>query len=149
MSGNMVFEYAIAAQKSFDLVHAWRLGSDFDIPLIAEYTAVKPIELVRSFFSVDQPNVDIVDVKPVSENVIHGEVSSAPLDPPANRSFIVRLQEFTGRPATAVVSLPGKVKSASLLSLTEDKTVGSVVSLAPLTVNVGPYQTLTIRVDIE
>jgi hypothetical protein len=110
---------------------------------------VKPIETVHSFFTIDQPNVDIVDVKPLAENVIHGEVSSAPLDPPVNRSFVIRLQEFAGRPATAGVGLPGNVKSASLLNLTEDKTVGAVDSLAPLRVKIGPYQTLTIKVEIE
>ena len=149
MSGNMVFEYAIAGEKSFDAVGAWRLGSDFDLPLIPEYTSVKPVEPTHSFFTIDQPNVDIVDVKPLAENVIHGEVSSAPLDPPVNRSFVIRLQEFAGRPATAVVSLPGSVKSASLLNLTEDKTVGAVDSLSPLRVKIGPYQTVTIKVEIE
>ena len=149
VTGNMVFEYAFADGGSFDPVRAWRMGSDFDLPLRAEYVASRPQALVASYFSVDQPNVEIVDVKTVTDNVIHGEVSSAPLDPPVNKSFIVRLQEFAGKRTKVVVQMPRKLSAASIVSITEDRKVADVDSLSPLTVTINPYQTLTVRVDLD
>ncbi|HSU24766.1 MAG TPA: glycosyl hydrolase-related protein, partial [Pyrinomonadaceae bacterium] len=149
ITGNMVFEYAFTAGGIFDTVHAWRMGSDFDLPLRAEYVSSRPRALSTPFFSVDQPNVDIVDVKTLADNVIHGEVSSAPLDPPVNRLFIIRLQEFAGKQTKAVIHLPRPISSASIVSITEDRKVGDVDSVSPLTVTIKPFQTLTVRVDLD
>jgi hypothetical protein len=149
LTGNMSFEYAFAGGNVFDAVRAWRMGADFNLPLRAEYTAVKPREVSQSFFTLDQSNVEIVDVKPATEGVIRGEVSSAPLNPPVNKNFVIRLQEFAGRAATVKLGLPREVKSASVVSLTEDKTIGTVDSISPLTVKIRPYQTLTIKVEIR
>jgi len=149
VTGNMVFEYAFADGGSFDAVRAWRIGSDFNMPLRAEYVASRPQALATSFFSVDQPNVVIVDVKSLTDNVIHGEVSSAPLDPPVNKAFVVRLQEFAGKRSKVVVQLPRKVSAASVVSITEDRKVADVDSISPLTVTINPYQTLTIRVELD
>ena len=149
LTGNMVFEYAFAGGAAFDPVQAWRMGSAFNLPLRATFTAVAPNAVRQGFFSVDQPNVQIVTVKTLSENVIRGEVSSAPLNPPVNKVFIVRLQEFAGRGGEVRVQLPAKVKSASIVSLTEDKELIRVSQTAPLTVSIRPYQTLTVKVEIE
>lgn len=149
VTGNMVFEYAFGDGGAFDPVRAWRMGSDFNLPLRAEYVASRPQVTSAAFFSVDQPNVNIVDVKSLTDNVIHGEVSSAPLDPPVNKSFVIRLQEFTGKRSRVVVQLPHKVSAASILSITEDRKIGDVDSLSPLTLTISPYQTLTVRVDLE
>jgi hypothetical protein len=81
--------------------------------------------------------------------VIHGEVSAAPLDPPTNKIFVMRLQEFAGRGATVKVTLPVRIKSASIVSLTEDKVLAPIGQVAPLTLEIKPYQTLTVRVEIE
>ena len=61
-----------------------------------------------------QPNVQIVDGQNVSDSVVRGEVSATPLDPQLNKVFIIRLQEFAGKAATAQVNLPVKIKSAQL-----------------------------------
>ena len=108
-----------------------------------------PAELSRSFFSVDQPNVEIVVVKPLADTTIRGEVSASPLDPPVNKVFIIRLQEVTGKATTVRVGLPAKVKSASLVNLTEDRVLNDVTSTAPLTINMRPFETATVRVEIE
>jgi hypothetical protein len=149
VTGNMVFEYAFADGGAFDVVRAWRMGSDFNLPLRAEYVASRPQALSASFFAVDQPNVEIVAVKSLTDTVIHGEVSSAPLDPPVNRSFIIRLQEYTGKRTKVVVQLPQKLSAASIVSITEDRKVADVDSISPLTVTIDPYQTLTVRVELE
>jgi hypothetical protein len=149
VKGSMVFEYALAAAGTFDPVRARRMGANFNLPLLAQYTQVKPQALSQSFFATDQPNVEIVVVKPLTENTIRGEVSSAPLSPPVNRSFIIRLQEFAGRPATTRISLPATVKSASLVSLTEDKVLKQITQISPLTVILKPYETATVRIEIE
>ena len=149
LDGNYVFEYAISSAGVFEPVQAWRLGSQFNLPLRAQYADIPAQQLTGSFFSVDQPNVQIVTVKPFSDTIIRGEVSAAPLDPQVNKMFVIRLQEFAGRAANARVSLPVKVKSASLVNLTENKVLGAISQTAPLTVSMKPYETATIKVEIE
>ncbi|MEQ1764075.1 MAG: hypothetical protein ABL984_13150, partial [Pyrinomonadaceae bacterium] len=149
LKGNLVFEYAFSASGLFDPVAAWRLGSGFNVPLRAQYVTVKPMLNNASYFSVDQPNVQIVTVKPLADSVIKGEVSSAPLNPKPNKTFAIRLQEFTGRAGNVQITLPAKIKSASIVSLTEDREISKVTLIAPLTVAIRPYQTLTVKVEIE
>lgn len=149
LKGNLVFEYAFSASGVFDPVAAWRLGSGFNVPLRAQYVSAKPVGGQSSFFSVDQPNVQIVTVKPLADSIIKGEVSSAPLNPKPNKLFAIRLQEFAGRGGDVRITLPAKVKSASIVSLTEDREISSVSQIAPMTVAIKPYQTLTVKVEIE
>ena len=149
LSGNYIYDYAISSAGIFDPVQAWRLGSDFNVPFFARYTQVAPVEKSQGFFSIDQANVQIVDVKVLSDNVIHGEVSASPLDPPVNKVFVIRLQEFTGKATTVKVNVPAKIKSAASMSLTEDKLVKNITQTAPLTVELKPYETATIRFEIE
>lgn len=148
LTGNYIFDYAVAGAGKFDEVRAWRMGADFNLPLGAFYTATPPSAPVTGFFSVDQPNVQIVTVKPLSDQTVRGEVSSAPLDPPLKNVFIVRLQEFAGRPATAQIGLPAAVKSAAFVSLTEDRLIQNISRIAPLTVELKPFETKTIRIEI-
>ena len=149
LGANYVYDYAVAASGLFDPVAAWRMGADFNLPLRAEYVQVAPLRPSFGFFSVDQPNVQIVDVKPLSDTVIRGEVSAAPLNPQANKVFVVRLQEFAGRSANVRISLPVKIKSASIVNLTENKILSPVAQTAPLTVSINPFQTLTVRFEVE
>jgi hypothetical protein len=149
LTGNMVFEYAFAAAGIFDPVRAWRMGSDFNLPLRAEFTQVKPLTVRQAFFTSDQPNIEIVNVKPLTENVIRGEVSSAPLNPQVIKIFIVRLQEFAGRGGRVKIGVPASVKNASRVSITEDRVLGPVSSVSPLTVDVKPFQTVTLKIEIE
>ncbi|HMJ09654.1 MAG TPA: hypothetical protein VK468_11650, partial [Pyrinomonadaceae bacterium] len=62
LDGNYIFDYAVAAGGIFDPVTAWRLGSAFDLPLRAQYVQTAPARASTGFFSIDQPNVQIVDV---------------------------------------------------------------------------------------
>ncbi len=149
LTGNYIFDFAFSAAGAFDPISAWRLGAGFNLPLTAKYTQTAPLAASRSFFSVDQPNVQIVAVKTLSENTIRGEVSANPLNPTRNREFIIRLQEFTGKATTAKVNFPLPIKSASIVSLTEDRTTGPVNQISPLTVSLRPFQTATIKVVIE
>lgn len=149
VKGNMVFEYAFATDGVFDPVRARRMGADLNLPLRSEYVQVKPQQLSGSFFSVDQPNVEITAVKPLTETAIRGEVTSAPLSPQVNKIFVIRLQEFTGRATTVKINLPAKIKNASRISITEDKVIEHISRIAPLTVDVKPYQTVTIKIEIE
>ena len=145
----MIFEYAVAAGGAFDPVRGWRMGSEFNVPLIAQYTTVAPITRSQGFFQIDQPNVDIVTVKTLTENAVHGEVTSAPLSPKVNKIFIVRLQEFAGRAANVTVSLPGTVKSASVMNITESVELRKLTDIAPLRVSMKPYECATVRIEIE
>lgn len=144
-----VFEYAFAAGTAFDAVKGWRLGSAFNVPLRARYVTSKPADSARSYFSIDQPNVQIVTVKPLAESSVRGEVSSNPLPPRHDKIYIIRLQEFAGKAATAKISLPSVVKKASIVSLTEDREIGNITQTQPLTISIKPFQTLTVKVEVE
>jgi hypothetical protein len=149
LGAKYVFDYAVRGGGKFDEVAAWRFGTEFNLPLRATYVETPPAELVRSFFSINQPNVQIVDVKPLSDTVIHGEVSATPLNPQINRVFVMRLQEFAGRAATAQINLPVKIKAAARLNLTEDEVLENLTQIAPLTIQLKPFETATIRFEIE
>jgi hypothetical protein len=71
------------------------------------------------------------------------------LNPRASTVFVIRLQEFVGRATTAEVTVPVKLRAAAILNQTEDKIRESVTSLSPLIVKLKPYETLTLRVEIE
>jgi len=143
-----VFDYAVRGEERFDEVAAWRFSAEFSLPLRPAFVETPPVALTRSFFSVDAPSVQILDVKPLSDTVAHGEVSATPLDPQLNRVFIIRLQEFAGRAVTARIDLPVKIKSAARLSLTEDRELESFAQISPLTVPLKPFETATIRFEV-
>ena len=149
LQGNYVFDYAFSSDAKFDEIKAWTLGANFNLPLRAGYIDDLPSNLSDSFFSVNQPNVQIVDVKALSDAVVRGEVSAAPLDPQLNKVFVIRLQEYTGKPATAQVNLPVKIKSAAILNLTESEVLKTISQISPLTVELKPFETKTIKVEIQ
>lgn len=149
LTGRMIFEYAFAADGVFDPVRAWRMGNDFNVPLRARYAAVPPADVTRSFFAVDQPNVQIVAVKTRTDNVVRGEVTSAPLNPAVNKEFIIRLQEFAGRGGDVRVTVPARVKSAALTNLTENVELRKIAAVSPLTVQMRPFETATVKIEIE
>ena len=144
-----IFDYAIAGGGKFDDVKAWRTGANFNVPLIGEYINALPNSLSDGFFAVVQPNVQIVDVKTVSDSTIHGEVSATPLNPQTNKIYTIRLQEFAGKAAIANINLPVKIKSAALINLTEDVVLQNISQIAPLTVSLKPFETATVKVEIE
>ena len=148
-TGNMIFEYAFAPEAAFDPVRARRMGDAFNLPLYARYVQARPQTMTRSFFTVDQPNVAIVVVKTLTEGVVRGEVTSAPLNPRVNKAFVVRLQEFAGRAGMVTIDLPVTVRAASVMNITEEKTIAPLTQLSPLRVDVKPYQTLTIKIETE
>jgi hypothetical protein len=144
-----VFDYALSAGDQWDAVSAWRFGAEFNLPLRAVYVDVPPVKLSESFFNINQPNVQLVVVKPLSDTVVHGEVSATPLDPQLNKKFIIRLQEFAGRATQVTINFPVSIKSASKLNLTEDVELEKITTISPLIVQVAPFATTTIRVEIE
>ena len=48
------------------------MGASFNVPLRAMYTDSVPDSPTRSFFGVDAPNVQIVDVKALSDSLVKG-----------------------------------------------------------------------------
>jgi hypothetical protein len=113
------------------------------------YVTVPPATAERSYFGVNQANVEIVTVKQLADTTVHGEVSANPLNPRPNHVFVIRLQEFAGRPATLQLTTPVKLRAAALLSLTEDHVLENVSTLSPLTIKLKPYETITLRIEIE
>ena len=125
------------------------MGANFNLPLLAEYTNNLPSSLSYSFFNINQSNVQIVDVKTISDSTIRGEVSATPLNPQLNKIFVIRLQEFAGKPATAQINLPVKIKSAQIVNLTESKVLQNVANISPLTVELKPFETKTVKFEIQ
>ncbi len=148
LAGRYVFNYAVAADGAFDDVRAWTLGADFNVPLLAQFVERVPAA-TESYFSVDQPNVQIVTVKSISDDVVRGEVSATPLDPQLTKSFVIRLQEFAGRATTVRLRFPARIRSASVVNLTERDVIEKLPASEPLTVAVRPFETKTIRFEIE
>lgn len=148
LTGRYVYNYAVAADGSFDAVRARMLGADFNVPLLARFNDGIPAP-TESFFGIDQPNVEIVAVTSASVDVAHGEVSATPLDPQLTKAFVIRLQEFAGRAVTANVRLPVIVKKASVVNLTESRVIGEIQSAAPLRISLQPFETKTVRIEIE
>ena len=146
---NNVFDYAIRSGGQWDSITAWRFGAEFNLPLRAVYVDTPPGQTSRSFFSIDQPNVQIVTVKTFSDTIVHGEVSATPLDPQLNKKFTIRLQEFTGRATQVKLNLPVPVKSAARVNLTEDVELEKISTIDPLSVQLGPFATMTIRLEID
>jgi alpha-mannosidase len=66
-----------------------------------------------------------------------------------NKIFIVRLQEFAGRGGSVRVNVPATVRNAAKMSMTEDRVVQNVNNVSPLTVSVRPYETVTLKIEIE
>ena len=85
LKGNYVFDYAIAGEGKFNEVEAWQMGANFNVPLYVNYVSAVPNQIDRSFFAIDQPNVQITTVKMFSDNIVKGEVSANPLVPPVNK----------------------------------------------------------------
>ncbi|MCC7307553.1 MAG: hypothetical protein IT173_08300 [Acidobacteria bacterium] len=149
MSGRYVYEYAVAGGSTRDDIVAKRLGQAFNLPLIAEYVQVPPSSSKEGYFAIDQPNVEIVTVKPAANNSARGDVSASPLDPPINKTFVIRVQEFAGKKTSATITLPAKIRSATMVDLTESKVLGDIAQISPLTITLQPYQTATIRVVMQ
>jgi hypothetical protein len=149
LEGNYVFDYALASDGAFDEVKAWTLGADFNVPLRGEYVGRLPSSLTYSFFKTDQPNVQIVDVKTLSDSTVRGEVSATPLDPQIKKVYVIRLQEFAGKSVNVKINLPVRIKSAEIVNLTESRTLGKVSNISPLTVDMKPFETKTIKFEIE
>ncbi|MEZ5347469.1 MAG: hypothetical protein R2681_18195 [Pyrinomonadaceae bacterium] len=144
-----VFDYAVAADGTFNDVTAWTMGANFNVPLRAQYIDRVPQSLSYSFFKTDKPNVQIVDVKSLSDSTVRGEVSAAPLDPQVQKVFVIRLQEFSGKSATVRIDLPVKIKSAEFVNLNESKTIGKLTKISPLIVEMKPFETKTIKFEVE
>lgn len=149
LSNGIAFDYAISAGGVFDQIAAWQAGANFNVPLRGIYVNVPPSAKERSFFSINQPNVQIVTIKPLFASVNHGEVGATPLNPQLNKVFVIRLQEFAGKATTASINLPVKIKSATMLNLTEDQITQNITTIVPLTVNLKPFETATVKVEIE
>lgn len=146
---NYIFDYAIAGGGKFDEVTAWQFGANFNLPFLANYVSVAPNETEKSFFAVNQPNVQIVAIKPIFTSISHGEVGATPLNPQINKIFVIRLQEFAGRATTAQIALPVKIKSAAILNLTENRVLQNISQILPLTVDLKPFETKTVKIEIE
>jgi hypothetical protein len=143
------FDYSLnASSGKFDDVAAWRFGSTFNVPLIAQFVTVFPKTATEGFFSVDQPNVEIVAIKPLADTTVTGEVSASPLDPKQTRVFIVRLHEFAGRTATVQLKLPVAAAKAQLLNLTEDRALQELSAGTSVSVTLKPFETATVRIDL-
>ncbi|MGH9612952.1 MAG: glycosyl hydrolase-related protein, partial [Bryobacteraceae bacterium] len=149
LGNSRVFDYAVSSTPApFDAVAAARFGRDFDIPPRAVYVPFAPPPS-RSFFAVDQPNIRIVTVKQAETNPSSAITPTNLEESVATGEFVMRLQEIAGRNTPrAAIALPGRVTSAEIVNLTEEKVIAKLPAATPLVVSLGPYQTLTVRFQL-
>jgi len=131
------YSYAVSAQAttSFDAVTASRMGWEFNLPL---QTVILPpntrtYSSEGSFLSLDADNVEILAFKPEES----GE----------RGYYIIRLQEISGDSTKVTVTTPFTIHEAERVTLTEDIQLSSL-SYDPLMVEMGPYETCTIRLKL-
>ncbi len=144
------FDYAVsAAGVPFDATAAMRFGADFDVPLRPVYLAFAA-EPAHSFFSVDQPNVEIDTVKPAEAGAAVGITPTNLENAKTIREFVIRLQEVGGRDTPRVsISIPGQVRHAEIVNLTEDKVIEQLPPGPLISVHVGAWSTVTVRIELE
>jgi alpha-mannosidase len=149
LGNHCVFDYAIGSEPGmFDAVAAMRFGLFFDVPLIAAYVPFAQAAS-QSGIVVDQPNVRIDTVKE-AENNKSAAITPTNLENAApKRQFIIRLQEIAGRNTRAAITLPAPIRSAAVVNLTEDREIATLPATAPLVVSLTPYQTLTVRFELQ
>lgn len=132
--GRNEFRFAI-----FPHAGDWRAGqvdrraAEYNTPLIAaaEPAHAGPLGRGVSFASVDAPNVELTWVK-------RAEDSDA---------TVLRLVEWHGRPATATVTLRGRIAGARRANLLEDPGEALPVQGNTVTITLRPYEIATILVD--
>ena len=115
----------------------WEAGYNFNTPLDALWTTAQPGERLEegSFIRVD------------SDSVIIGAMKRAEDD----GDLVLRLVEFAGNPATAVINFDRSMKVVSvvetdLLELNPEPISGSGESIS---VELGPYEIKTVKVRIK
>jgi hypothetical protein len=144
-----VFDYAIRATGAFDSVAGFRFGEEFNKP-VQVFDATFGEVATQSFFSTDQPGVRVVAVKAAERSPAEVVVTSPPPPATPSKRFVIRLQEITGQPARNVhVRLPVAVKGAEIVNLTEMRVLKTNLPVEPLTVELQPFQTLTVRIQIQ
>ena len=144
------FDYAIASQQgALILSRRCAFGWSFDVRLIAVYVPFAKAAS-RSFFSVDQPNVRIDTVKQAETGKSAAITPTNLEDTAAKREFTIRLQEVAGKNTPRVaITLPSPIRAAAIVNLTEDRELSTLPIAEPLVVSLGPYQTLTVRFELE
>ena len=129
------FDFAIqSASSAPDLAIAYQSGADFDIPMIAARMLphAAPAKPAGSFFTLDAANVVLTAFRPSVDG-----------DP---NHYMLRLQEVAGKAVEVNINTPLKITQAEQTNLSEDQ-VGAAQNL-PLKIEVGPNQTVTLRVTI-
>jgi hypothetical protein len=130
------YSFSLAAEEGpLDAVSAYRQGLEENVPLIANRLggAMVPAADSASFFSLSADNIALLAFKPSADG--------------KPEHYILRLQEIAGIPAEAEIKGVLKVTEAKLVSMTEEKELGSV-DTAPLKVHLKPHETLTLQLTI-
>lgn len=112
-----------------------RLAAEYNAPLVAGAEAPHEGALGRavSFASVDAPGVELTWVK-------RAEDSDA---------WVLRLVEWSGRPATATVTLRPEIRSAHKSNFLEDPGEAVPATAHTLRVQLRPYEIATVVVEVR
>jgi hypothetical protein len=130
------FAYRLTTQAAgFDPVQAARLGWQENVPLLAFYAAGSPTDRAPtgSFWSVDQANVSIVELKGAS----FGEPTE----------IVLRLQEWAGTPTTVTLHSAFPISRTWLASATEAK-LQERIPASPQQVSLAGHAIQTLRLQI-
>jgi hypothetical protein len=137
------FNFAITSTGGgFDQVAAEQFGAGYDSPLLLTTIRQPQSGLLPgptgSLITTTQPNIVVRTLK------------RAEFENPDGGDLILRLQEVGGTPATAVtVTLPFGLEWAEVNGLGEQRDGATPLPVNPLTVELGAYETLTVRLRPE
>jgi hypothetical protein len=139
------FHYAITSSiippdslASATPVKVLRFGGSFDTPLLAVFTKRGPrptrirIAPEASFFGLDHDNVILTDIKRSEFN--------------GTSELVFRLQEVSGIRTTGVeLRSTFSFSHAEINTNVEEPVPGGTLPVDPITFDIGPYETLTVR----
>jgi alpha-mannosidase len=96
-------------------------------------SSIAPAKNSGSLLSVGDAGVVVLDLKPSEDGVAS--------------DYTLRLQEIAGKHSVAALTLPATIISVSETSLTEDRILGTDLSLSHI--DIAPHQTLTLRLTVQ
>jgi alpha-mannosidase len=112
-----------------------RLAAEYNTPLLAasEPSHAGPLGRTATFASVDAPGVELAWVKRAEDS----------------EALVLRLVEWSGRPATATVTLRSTVVAAHKSNFLEDPGESVPVTAHTLRVALRPYEIATVVVEVR
>ena len=128
------------------LPHAGSWQSAATIQKSAELNQPVKMILVHEVSQKINPGFSLLECQ--SDSVIISAFKLAEDQPAAGRYFILRLYEIDGKPSTAVIKFPDRVRAACETDLMETPVFPEIPVNHELTLSFAPFEIKTVRIHI-